>query len=87
MIDSRAQKVKRDLELLQDAVKHLRKQQTVLQRLRACAHNEAQPIHRVPDEVLSSIFELGAPGAFNIWSVPVDPPYTHWGNYEFRRTR
>lgn len=61
--------LRKDLDMLQVAAKLLTNQQAILGRLKAAAHNAVQPILRMPDEILSSIFEFGSPGAYNLWTV------------------
>lgn len=61
--------------MLNAAKKLIEEQQTVLERLQASAHNAAQPVCRLPDEILSSIFQVGVPGASHCWSI--DPCRLH----------
>lgn len=57
----------------------------MFERLKAYAQNVAQPVHCVPDEILSSIFELGALGALNVGSVA--PAEGLWARYSLHKTR
>lgn len=47
----------------------IKQQQAVLQRLKASAHNAAQPACRLPDDVLSDIFQVGIPFTCDLWSL------------------
>lgn len=68
-IEVRLMSLRKDLDMLQVAVKLLMNQQAILERLKAAAHNVVQPILCMPDEILSNIFEFGSPGAYNLWTV------------------
>lgn len=59
--------------MLHAAVELLKEQETVLERLNACARNATQPVFRVPDEILSNIFEVGTPGSSDHWDADWSP--------------
>lgn len=74
--------------MLQAAIECLRDQQTVLGRLKSCAHNAAQPVYRIPDEVLAGVFEYGAPGVSSVWNfAPPTSGVATWYRSQFFRQR
>lgn len=84
-IGARMEKNTRHLKILYTAAKLLRKQEYILERLKASAHNTIQPIFGLPDEVLSNILEVVIPSRHDSWSWnPMKGKDTNWTVQEFK---
>lgn len=73
VIQARINNLKRDSDMLHAAAELLKDQQLTLERLYACARNATQPIFRIPDEILSNIFEVGIPCSTDHWDPDWSP--------------
>lgn len=67
--DARLRSLRKDLETIEEVLASLRTQQLIAERRRARAHNAAQPCCRLPREILSNIFEVGAPSPLSSWDM------------------